>query len=162
MLNAYTQGYGTTMNVLNVVLPGPLARKASPHATVALLAVFAAFFYRDVWPLVTFDLVPLDRTTPILWTQIGMAAAGAFLPAFEPYAYVPIDPLVRYLFHPPDSTLTTHARRTHRRRRTRNRRRASSLSSSTSSWMASSSRPRGCRSSRRTTCRRCATTTARP
>jgi hypothetical protein len=82
------------INVLNTFLSGPLARKASPHATFSMVAVLGSFFYRDIWPLVTYDLMPLDPTTPLLWAQVFLALTSAALPAFEPYAYIPVDPLV--------------------------------------------------------------------
>jgi hypothetical protein len=82
------------MAVLNVVLSAPLARKASPHATIALLAVLGSYVYRDIWPLVTFDLRPIDETTPLLWIKIVLALlGGVLLPVFEPHAYIPVDPL---------------------------------------------------------------------
>jgi hypothetical protein len=82
------------MATLNVVLPVSLARKASPHVTVSLLAVFCSYFYRDVWPLATFDLTPKDPNTAGLWLQIAFSGSGGIiLPLFEPYVYVPVDPL---------------------------------------------------------------------
>jgi hypothetical protein len=82
------------MATLNVVLPVSLARKASPHVTVSLLAVFCSYFYRDVWPLATFDLTPEDPNTAGLWLQVAFSGAGGILfPLFEPYVYVPVDPL---------------------------------------------------------------------
>jgi hypothetical protein len=94
------QGYATTMALLNVILPAGLARNASPHTTLPLLAVFGCYFYRDIWPLVTYDLVPIDESSPLLWVQVGLAfASGFLLPVFEPYPYIPFDPL-----HPQEET----------------------------------------------------------
>jgi hypothetical protein len=85
------------MNALNVILPAPLARKVSPHGTVVFLGVLGSFIYRDIWPLVTYTLVPIDRTGPVLWTEVALTAVGALLPVFEPYPFVPVDPLVSQL-----------------------------------------------------------------
>jgi hypothetical protein len=82
------------MAALNVILPASLARHVSPHATIGMLAVFCSFFYRDVWPLVTYDLSPQDPTTAGLWLQVLFSGAGGILlPLFEPYPYIPVDPL---------------------------------------------------------------------
>lgn len=66
------------------------------HATLAALAVFASYSYRDIWPLLTFTLDPADgHEGLLLWAKIVVAAiAGIFIPMFEPYVYVPLDPSV--------------------------------------------------------------------
>lgn len=82
------------MAALNVVLPATLARRVSPHATIGMFLVFCSFFYRDVWPLLTYDLRPQDPTTAGLWLQILFAGIGGILlPVFEPHPYIPVDPL---------------------------------------------------------------------
>ena len=61
--------------------------------TVAVLAVYA---YRDVWPLMTFTLHPIDSAEgDLLWAKVAVAAFVALLPLFEPYPYIPYDPAVR-------------------------------------------------------------------
>jgi hypothetical protein len=74
-------------------------RTISFHATLATLAVFASYTYRDVWPLLTFTLDPADgQEGLLLWAKIAVAAvAGILVPMFEPYVYVPLDPSVSFL-----------------------------------------------------------------
>lgn len=74
----------------------------SVHAHILLLIAFAVFFGRDVFPLGTFDRVPLDVPetkgfAPVIlfWTKIGLlGVASSVVPFVTPRDYVPIDPSV--------------------------------------------------------------------
>ena len=59
-------------------------------------AIFLVYAYRNLWPLMTFTLVPKDRAEGnIMWEKLALAAfAGTIEPLFEPYPYVPYDPAV--------------------------------------------------------------------
>lgn len=64
------------------------------HPTLVILAVLGAYTYRDLWPLLTFTLRPLDLAEgPFLWAKAALATfAGFILPILEPYPYIPLDP----------------------------------------------------------------------
>ena len=64
------------------------------HLTTVLVAYFAVYVYRDVWPLMTYTLHPRDQAEGrVLWAKMALAAlAGIVLPLSEPYPYIPYDP----------------------------------------------------------------------
>ena len=58
-----------------------------------LLAAWGVYAYRDIWPLATFTLQPLDPNNWLTWTTIALlTVAGILVPLFEPHQYVPVDP----------------------------------------------------------------------
>ena len=68
----------------------------SHHPTLVVLSAIVVYIDRDVWPLITFTLVPLDSAEgALLWTKLALAVlTGVVLPLIEPYPYIPIDPSV--------------------------------------------------------------------
>ena len=63
------------------------------HLTLVASTLSALYVYRDVWPLMTFALRPVDEDDgAILWLKIAlMIFIGVVEPLFEPYRYVPVD-----------------------------------------------------------------------
>jgi hypothetical protein len=82
----HEQGYATVLSLLSV-FPSPDARTQSTHSTFVLLAILVPFVYRDVWPLLTYNLRPADQAEgSILWWKIALLAVAAIgLPVLEPY-----------------------------------------------------------------------------
>jgi hypothetical protein len=70
------------------------------HATLATLAVFGAYAYRNLWPSITFAYSPADGHEGwLLWAKIALAAVGGIaVPMSEPYSYIPLDPAVSSSF----------------------------------------------------------------
>ncbi|KAH9166806.1 hypothetical protein EDB89DRAFT_2115743 [Lactarius sanguifluus] len=70
------------------------ASVASFHLSSLLLGTFSVYAYRNIWPLLTFTLSPVDtREGPLLWVRIGLLAFAAIvIPLLVPYQYIPIDP----------------------------------------------------------------------
>jgi hypothetical protein len=68
----------------------------SPHVTIVSLAMFAVYTDRNIWPLLTFTLHPLDSEEGwVIWLKISLAFTVAIvLPLVEPYPYAPVDPNV--------------------------------------------------------------------
>ena len=68
----------------------------SYHPTLVVLSAVAVYINRDVWPLITFSLLPLDSAEgALLWTKLALAVlSGVVLPLIEPYPYIPVDPSV--------------------------------------------------------------------
>lgn len=54
------------------------------------------YTYRDLWPLMTYTLLPADRREGVLlWVKIALVTyAGVLIPLTIPRAYVPLDPEV--------------------------------------------------------------------
>ncbi|KAH9041241.1 hypothetical protein EDB85DRAFT_2139914 [Lactarius pseudohatsudake] len=70
------------------------ASVASFHLSSLLLGTFSVYAYRNIWPLLTFTLSPVDAWEgPLLWVRIGLLAFAAIvIPLLVPYQYIPIDP----------------------------------------------------------------------
>ena len=70
------------------------ASVASFHLSSLLLVTFSVYVYRDVWPSLTFTLVPADRWEgALLWAKIGLLSVpGIVIPLITPRQYVPLDP----------------------------------------------------------------------
>ena len=62
-----------------------------------LLVVWAIYAYRDIWPLLTYALYPVDSAEgALLWIKLTLITLAAiFIPLAEPYPYIPVDPKVR-------------------------------------------------------------------
>ena len=81
---------------MNVAGNASLARAVAPHLVLILLASCAVYGFRDIWPLMTYTLQPLDaREGALLWIKIALlATSGIVLPLTSPRQYIPIDPEV--------------------------------------------------------------------
>ena len=66
---------------------------------VTLITAWAVYAYRDVWPLMTYDLKPLDAAEgPILWAKIGILSLAAIvIPLTRSRKYVPYDTAVCHI-----------------------------------------------------------------
>lgn len=88
-------------NFLSVVslLSRSLSNRATKHNNVLLLLTFGIYVYRDIWPLATYFLEPVDKAEgKYLWAKISVLAVTAILiPLCIPSAYVPVDPDVSRL-----------------------------------------------------------------
>lgn len=58
--------------------------------------IWSVYAYRDLWPLGTYTLRPLDETEGwLIWTKIGLLTFSAMLvPLLVPRQYIPVDPEV--------------------------------------------------------------------
>ncbi|KZV63334.1 P-loop containing nucleoside triphosphate hydrolase protein [Peniophora sp. CONT] len=85
--------YASGLALLNIVAQAPLARTAAPHLVLILLASCAVYGVRDIWPLMTYTLRPLDaREGTLLWIKITLIAlAGIIIPLTVPRQYIPLD-----------------------------------------------------------------------
>ncbi|KAK7681762.1 hypothetical protein QCA50_015109 [Cerrena zonata] len=86
--------YSSLLALLSVVTKVPYSRIATHHLNVVVLIPLAVYGYRDLWPLVTYDLSPADGVEgETLWYKIAcMIFAAVLLPLFAPRQYIPIDP----------------------------------------------------------------------
>ncbi len=66
------------------------------HLAIVLLLTWAVFMYRDIWPLGTYTLQPMDAIEgKILWAKIGLLTVGAVIvPLVIPRQYIPYNPEV--------------------------------------------------------------------
>lgn len=80
----------------SIVSKPTFARTAARHLCLVLLVVFSVFAYRDVWPLLTYTLRPVDGAEGwLIWTKIGfLTYAAVVVPLLIPREYIPFDPSV--------------------------------------------------------------------
>lgn len=93
LTRACLQGYAALLSFFYVLLPAPTSRAMAYHPTLVVLVVLATYIHRDVWPLLTFTLHPLDLAEgSLLWSKVVLATfAGVVMPLVEPYPYIPVD-----------------------------------------------------------------------
>lgn len=71
----------------------PLRRHLIVHLDILLLLGFCLYAYRDLWPLLTYHLIPSDVPGPITWSRVSLLAVVAIaIPLLRPRTYVPADP----------------------------------------------------------------------
>lgn len=90
------QTYAAILAVLNAFFPAQKGLVFSSHLSLVTFALLALYAYRNIWPLMTFTLEPIDSAEGnILWAKlILLAFVGALEPLLEPYPYIPYDATV--------------------------------------------------------------------
>lgn len=112
---ALEQAYATVLSLWNVAAGVQTARLVSRHLNLVTFAIFASYVYRDVWPLMTFTLRPIDEAEGnILWVQVALSCfVGVIEPLFEPRAWIPIEPeVIVAVLQTFESLLTAYNNRT--------------------------------------------------
>ncbi|KAH9028059.1 ABC transporter type 1, transmembrane domain-containing protein [Lactarius deliciosus] len=86
--------YAAFLGLMTLTARRVRASVASFHLSSLLLGTFSVYAYRDIWPLLTFTLSPVDAWEgALLWVRIGLLAFVAIvIPLLVPYQYIPIDP----------------------------------------------------------------------
>ena len=75
------------------------SRVVVKHLNTVLLSAFCVYFYRDVFPLATFTLAPMDILEGyILWAKVFILfTVSVIIPLVIPRQYIPVDPKVERL-----------------------------------------------------------------
>jgi hypothetical protein len=96
------QAYAAALSTLSAVLSPSTRLHLQTRATAILLALLVPHLYRDVWPLLTPALQPLDsREDAVLWAKLALCAvAGGGVPLLLPFEYVLANPAVRRVLRP--------------------------------------------------------------
>ncbi|KDQ56810.1 hypothetical protein JAAARDRAFT_131890 [Jaapia argillacea MUCL 33604] len=91
--------YISILSLFSVSARASAIKGINRHAVLLLFGTFSVFAYRDIWPLATFTLSPMDlKEGWVLWAKIGILAfAGVLIPLTIPRPYIPYDPEVRQL-----------------------------------------------------------------
>ncbi|KAH8986094.1 hypothetical protein EDB92DRAFT_1949372 [Lactarius akahatsu] len=89
-----TYVYAAFLGLMTVTARRVRASVASFHLSLLLLGTFSVYAYRNIWPLLTFALSPVDAWEgALLWVRTGILAFAAIvIPLLVPYQYIPIDP----------------------------------------------------------------------
>ncbi|TFY61054.1 hypothetical protein EVJ58_g4753 [Rhodofomes roseus] len=64
------------------------------HLNIVLLVTWIVYTYRDIWPLATYNLEPLDAPEgPLFWARFALlTVSGVIIPLTIPHPYLPVDP----------------------------------------------------------------------
>ncbi|KAI0066587.1 hypothetical protein BV25DRAFT_1403282 [Artomyces pyxidatus] len=89
-----TYAYASFLAVLSLTVSRKDCAVLTRHLNVLLLSSFGVYAYRDLWPLATFTLSPVDLSEGVLlWAKIGLLAfASIFVPLTIPRQYIPYNP----------------------------------------------------------------------
>ncbi|KAJ7754435.1 multidrug resistance-associated ABC transporter [Mycena metata] len=89
-----TYFYASILAVLSVATGAELGRITVKHLNALLLCTFGVYLYRDVFPLATFALNPLDLAEGLLlWAKIVILfTVACVIPLVIPRQYIPVDP----------------------------------------------------------------------
>lgn len=92
-----TQLYAAFLAFVTVTARRVRASVISFHLSSILLGIFSVYAYRNIWPLLTFSLKPVDAYEgALLWIKIGLLAfAAVVVPLLVPCQYIPINLKVR-------------------------------------------------------------------
>ncbi|KAJ7497652.1 hypothetical protein FB451DRAFT_240230 [Mycena latifolia] len=88
-----TYFYASLLAILSVAGSPKWAKVAVKHLNTVLLCTFAVFFYRDIFPLATFKLAPMDISEGrLLWVKIiTLFTISGIIPLAMPRQYIPVD-----------------------------------------------------------------------
>ena len=89
-----------------MLVSAALSTILSLHLTLVTLAVTVSYVHRDVWPLMTVTLRPLDESEgAILWMKVALTLfASVVEPLLEPHLYTPVNPKEPMLKPNPEQT----------------------------------------------------------
>ncbi|KAH7904637.1 hypothetical protein BJ138DRAFT_1130879 [Hygrophoropsis aurantiaca] len=89
-----TAGYTSLLGFISITTRSRWSKPASTHLSILLLAIFAIFALRDLYPLATFTTQPEDIGEEwVLWAKITiLAIISVVLPLVTPRQYIPFDP----------------------------------------------------------------------
>lgn len=98
LLNQQQQGYASLLAIATMTAKPWLSRLISRHLALVLFLSWAVYVYRDIWPLATFTLAPVDAAEGgILWVKIALlTVAAVVVPLCMPRQYIPLNPKVRH------------------------------------------------------------------
>ncbi|THU88444.1 P-loop containing nucleoside triphosphate hydrolase protein [Dendrothele bispora CBS 962.96] len=86
--------YTSLLALISVTAKPRWSRIIIRHLNTVLFATFCVYVYRDVYPLITYALIPVDKHEgSLLWAKIAVLTFTAvFVPLLIPRQYVPVDP----------------------------------------------------------------------
>ncbi|KAJ7495858.1 hypothetical protein B0H11DRAFT_2000914 [Mycena galericulata] len=89
-----TYFYASILAILSIAGSTRWSRVAVVHLNSVLLSAFGVYLYRDIYPLATFAVVPMDLSEgPLLWAKvIILFVVAGVIPLAIPRQYIPVDP----------------------------------------------------------------------
>ena len=91
------QVYLGLLSLITITVRRPWVAIVNSQLVFILLATWFLFMYRDVWPLATYTLQPIDLNEGwLLWVKISVLSITAVgIPLLMPRRYIPVNPKVR-------------------------------------------------------------------
>ena len=88
--------YASLLSVASLFAGPQLGTTLTRHVNLILTTAWFVYGYRDIWPLATFTLEPLDSAEgALLWARVALLTiGGVIIPMTIPSRYVPFDPEV--------------------------------------------------------------------
>ncbi|KZV91873.1 hypothetical protein EXIGLDRAFT_675729 [Exidia glandulosa HHB12029] len=100
-----TYGYSSALSTYTLLTSPQSSRNTQPHLCVVLLSAWFVYVARDVYPLATYSLVPLDAADPLLWFKVAvLSVAAVVVPVCIPHTYIPNGASTRNEHVPPEET----------------------------------------------------------
>ncbi|KAI0725238.1 hypothetical protein C8Q72DRAFT_853404 [Fomitopsis betulina] len=98
--------YASLLGIASLFTGLTLATTLVWHLNSILTTAWFVYGYRDLWPLATFTLQPLDSAEgALLWARITLLTiGGVIVPITSPARYVPFDPQNPWPNPPPEQT----------------------------------------------------------
>jgi hypothetical protein len=86
--------YATLLAIATVSAKRRWSQIIVKHLNMLLIVTLFVYAYRDIFPLITYQRVPLDIAEGwILWAKsITLVIAAVIVPLFIPRQYIPVDP----------------------------------------------------------------------
>ncbi|KAI0039394.1 P-loop containing nucleoside triphosphate hydrolase protein [Auriscalpium vulgare] len=86
--------YATVLALASFLVTASAGDTVSRHSICVLLTSFAVYVYRDLWPLATYTLQPVDALDgPLLWIKIAvLGVLSTVMPLMISRRYTPYDP----------------------------------------------------------------------
>lgn len=91
--------YASTLAAVSVSTKLATSKLVTRHLVLLLTATVFVYTYRDLWPMATYTLDPIDAAlSPFIWIEVTiLGIAGIFVPLCIPRQYIPLDPTVNSL-----------------------------------------------------------------
>ncbi|KAJ6521925.1 P-loop containing nucleoside triphosphate hydrolase protein [Mycena vulgaris] len=89
-----TYFYASLLAILSIASSPKWGKVAVKHLNTLLAATFGVYFYRDIFPLATFTIAPMDLSEGrLLWFKvITLFTVSGIIPLAIPRQYIPVDP----------------------------------------------------------------------
>lgn len=86
-------GYATILSLGSDVPNLSSHKYMTSHLCLVLLTTWCIYAWRDLWPLATYNLSPVDQLSRALWTEISLLSyVAVVVPLVIPHQYIPLDP----------------------------------------------------------------------
>ncbi|EJD52269.1 P-loop containing nucleoside triphosphate hydrolase protein, partial [Auricularia subglabra TFB-10046 SS5] len=102
-----TQAYVTILSFIALIAQPLASLRLQRHLNTLLFVCWLVYAVRDLFPLATFSLIPLDISDALLWPKVALLTlVGTVVPLCVPHPHIPIDPSKPSENPPPEQTVS--------------------------------------------------------